>query len=77
MKKIIIIFFIIIVISLVYILDNMEIGLLNTTITKNNIYTITKKVDNSNLNDEMKTKIIMNLILQNENCYGKKVKHLI
>lgn len=77
MKNIIIIFFIIIVISLVYILNNMEIYLLNTEITKDNIYAIARKVDNSKLSNEMKTKIIMQIITQNTNCYGKKVKHLI
>lgn len=77
MKNIIIIFFIVILLALAYIIINMEIPLLNTTITKDNIYSLSVKVDNSNLSDEVKTKIIMNLIIQNESCYGKKIKDLI
>jgi len=77
MKKIVIVFFLIVIASLIYILNDMEFILLNTTITENNIYSIAKKIDNSNLNDKVKTKIIMNLIIQNTNCYGKKLKDLM
>lgn len=77
MKKIVIIFFILIIVSCIYIFNNMELALLNTTITEKNIYTLSQKVNESNLNDEIKTKIIMNLIIKNTNCYGKKLKHLM
>ena len=77
MKKIILILLILVIISTVYILNKMEIPLLNTTITKNNFLTISRKISESNLNDEMKTKIIWNMITLQEKCLGRKVKELL
>lgn len=77
MKKIVIVAFILVIISLVFLLNQMEIFLLNKTITSENVYYIAKEVDKSNLSEEKKDNIILNIIIQNKNCYGKKVKDLM
>lgn len=77
MKKIIILSILITIVILIYILGQMELILLNKTITADNIYYIAKEVDKSKLSEEKKDKIISNIILYNKKCYGKKVKELM